>query len=116
MPRATWSRERILGTLQDRVAKGLPITVLRVREKAEPLYAAALYYFGSWRAALKAAGLKAPKTRRGRWSEEEMLAALRATHRAHGNTWARTLDRVVRKNGSGISNAVRYHFGSLPKA
>lgn len=82
----------------------------------EVLYAAALYHFGSWRAALRAARLKVPSGYRHLWTKEEMIAVLRSAQRSHENTLARTLDKVARRNGSGIVHSIQYHFGSLRAA
>lgn len=116
MPQRRWSRDKILEELHSRAARGLPLTVSRVRKEVDLLYAAALYYFGSWRTALRAARLKIPSGYRHLWTREEMIAALRSVQRTHGNTRARTLDAIARRNGSGIVHSIDYHFGSLRAA
>ncbi len=82
----------------------------RERTPGAPGDGAVVSHFGSWNAALRAAGLKPTHDRR-RWTREQVLTALRADAERQGRTptskqWER---RPATRPGY---NAVRKHFGS----
>lgn len=113
--RQRWNPNKIVAAIRLRAARGLCIQSKYVNSRINRLYGAALYYFGSWGEALKAAGLEAPRLHT-RWSREEMISVLQSIHRDHGDTLKDTLNKFARRNGAGISNALRYEFGSLQAA
>ena len=54
-----WSKEEIVSEIKRMKREGLPLsTTIPVREKYRTLHAAAIRYFGSWAAAMKAAKLE----------------------------------------------------------
>jgi len=70
-----WTRERVIGCIQEWHQRGTPASHIW---RADPnLCAAGVALFGTWRAALEAAGLASD---RQRWSPERVLAELRTEH------------------------------------
>ena len=74
-----------------------------------PSAPAIIRHYQSWNAALTAAGLTVTKTRR-RWSDDEILAAIRAFQTTHGRPPARR--RLPRPTLPSFET-VRLRFGSL---
>lgn len=82
-----WSRERILLDIRRLAREGHQLSFSAARRLCPPLVQAALRHpdFGSWGAALAAAGLEpAEHEQRRHWSRESILAALRELRTAPG--------------------------------
>ncbi|MFA0750653.1 MAG: hypothetical protein SLRJCFUN_001056 [Candidatus Fervidibacter sp.] len=82
--RQRWSKERILEEIRKLHAQGVPLNMASVRRVFPELVATACSrrYFGSWRAAIEAAGFDYDKVMRiKRWTPEEVLAEIQALHR-----------------------------------
>jgi hypothetical protein len=77
-----------------------------------PSYMTVTTHFGSWRAALEAAGLRA---NRRLWSNEEIVEALRSYTREHGRP-PRQRDLVYGATGMPAPHTIRRHFGSYAAA
>ena len=73
--RQTWSRRRVLDEIQDRRRRGESVAEMR---SWNALAAAAKLYFGTWGAALLAAGV--PYTRPRRWTKHMVLEQIRDRH------------------------------------
>ncbi len=80
----TWSRERILARIQELHAQGIDLSWRHVSTQVDPQLAAAAtksQHFGSWRAAIKAAGLDYGSIRRyQQWDEQTIIAKLKELH------------------------------------
>lgn len=93
--RRPWTAEAVVRAIQARAGQGLPCHYQAVVREDEALSGAGRRYFGSWNAALEAAGLDPEAIRHpaiekrpaGFWSEERVLSALR-THAAQGHALA----------------------------
>ena len=66
--RSKWSAEKTISALQSFHRRRKRINSTYVRKYHEPLYCAGIRYFGSWNAALEAAGFLHAVTRRNKWS------------------------------------------------
>lgn len=104
LPRRKWTRQRIIQALGDWYASGMPTG--SVWEHDPSLGAAARKQFGSWREALKAAGI-APQSRS--WTRESVIRELRAWRRGKCRVGLSVADRQL------AAAAVR-HFGSSENA
>ena len=110
--RNQWSRDRIIRYLLEREAKRLPMTV--GGEGVDKLvYEASRRIFGSWRNAIRAAGI-APKRilTWERWSPARILVMIRHLSRRDRPL---TTDQLEQRYGNLVS-AARRHFGSWTKA
>ena len=71
-PKKWWSRERVMAAIQSRYQQGLPLCGLHKTDR--PLAYAARKYFGSWPAAVAAAGV--PDGWQHTWSRERLITML----------------------------------------
>jgi len=72
-----WSKDLIITTIQERVAKGLPINLGAVQADDHVLYSAAIRYFGTWSAAVEASGFSYDDVRLNEvWSNDLVVAAI----------------------------------------
>ncbi len=106
-----WTKQRVIDTLQDRYMRGMPKGSLGC--KGKPLAEAATRYFGSWWAAVTAAGLSdrvrqpsAPQ----RWSRQLVIDAIQNWHR-QGVPLA-----SLHKRDVSLYGAVKRYFGSWGSA
>jgi len=79
-----WSEPTICQALRDLHRCGRPIWSRKLRETNRPLHSAAIYWFGSYRKAIDAAGLDYAGIRQstpGRWDRESVMRELRKLHR-----------------------------------
>src|SRR5690349_17572421 len=85
-----WSREAVAREILCRQQAGQPLNYRAVEQEELRLICAACYYFGTWRAALEAAGLDYERIRKHRsWSRERIVARIRELHAAgHDLSWA----------------------------
>ncbi len=100
-----WHPQSVVAEIQECHQQGLPLT--KVWQQDPTLYSAAKKQFGSWRAALQAAGFQA--TRRA-WTKQEILAEIHARCRE-----GESLSSGLPANKTLAAAAVRY-FGSWAKA
>jgi hypothetical protein len=93
----SWNRERIVERIRELYAKGEDLSWRHVSLKLDPSVAAAATkknHFGSWRAALEAAGLDYDAIRRYRdWSDEEVLRKVRDLYAQGENLNAKKMER-----------------------
>ena len=124
MSRQIWSREKILEEIMQLYASGYDITQSRMEALDSRLTSAAIRYFGSWRAAVEAAGIDYEgvaalgKRRRAekitKWTRETILEEIR---RLHGAGEDLTSTNVRSKYLSLYATARRPdHFGSWANA
>jgi hypothetical protein len=106
--RRKWTDQRIIAAIQDRYIRGLPL----VANHDKNLATAASRNFGSWHAAVAAAGLdlgEKPKPRQ-RWSEDRVIEAIRK--RKAERLPLRNLGTIL----PGLVCAARRHCGSWQAA
>ncbi|RLT21068.1 MAG: hypothetical protein DWI28_00115 [Planctomycetota bacterium] len=110
LPHGKWSKRRIIDMIQEYYINGRRLEINGFGEKrfAEN----AKRYFGTWREAVKAAGLEsrlpAPITTRT-WSPDEVLKAIRSIAESDGN-----LSRAWRDTG--LYSVAKKHFGTWRQA
>ena len=102
-----WPKRRILATIQDKYVRGLCPQISGFGDRS--LTHAARREFGSWQAALEAAGIKIQIKKRRYWSKETVVAELRRHVSETGLTF------VPEKNRSLYAVAVKY-FGNWMSA
>ncbi|MEX2112843.1 MAG: hypothetical protein WD845_06625 [Pirellulales bacterium] len=106
-----WTKQRVIDTIQDRYVRGMARALPGFKDKA--LAEAATRYFGSWWAAVTAAGLsdRVPKPRvPRRWSRQMVIDAIQDWHR-QGVPLA-----SLHKQDVPLYGAVKRHFGSWGRA
>jgi hypothetical protein len=99
MRRTKWTREIIIKKLQEWHAAGVPVKSLWRQD--EPMTSSASALFGSWRAALQAAGFRSV---RRRWSRDLIIKELRECRRNQ------------RKISEKLRSAANSEFGSISQA
>src|SRR5690606_25587379 len=78
-----WDRSSIIFELKDLYRGGEPINSGAMQAEDPGLHAAAMRHFGSYDAALRAAGIVPERVRRRKqWSKAAVVAAIRAAHKA----------------------------------
>jgi hypothetical protein len=112
-----WSRETIVAAVREAHEQGVDLcwtSVTGDRRYSALAYAAIREnHFGSWDAALKAAGLDPMAVRRYEaWSEERIVSDIRARHKKR-----RALNsKAMQNQDSKLFNAALNYFGSWDKA
>jgi hypothetical protein len=103
------NRESVIGAILRREHDSLPINCEAVKEASKPLYCGALRHFGSWRNALRAAGIDVPSVERRReWNKAKIITRLRELCRQR-----RSLRQTdVNRYDSGLSRAACLTFGT----
>ncbi|MBI3948181.1 MAG: hypothetical protein HY321_19850 [Armatimonadetes bacterium] len=111
-----WTREKIIARIRELRDHGADLSWRSVRTRTDPLLAAAAVraaHFGSWRAAIEAAGLAYDDVcRRRAWDEESVLAGLRALA-ARGGALS---SGAARAASSALHAAAVRRFGSWERA
>jgi len=102
-----WSRNRIIQILRELHRGGADLRVSRVMKDVPGLEPAARKYFGGYRQAMLASGLRYPPASNPvRWTDKRVLDALRQRH---------ARDEELRLDPE-LVMAARFHFGSYPTA
>jgi hypothetical protein len=93
----SWNKERIVERIRELYAKGEDLSWRHISLKLDPSLAAAATkknHYGSWRAALEAAGLDYDDIRRYRdWSDEEVIRRVRDLYAQGSSLNAKTMER-----------------------
>ena len=97
-----WTKRSIIETLRIRAEKGPPLS--NTWKDNRPFFRAAIRHFGSWNAALRAAGLKFRTIRR--WNKELVIEALQRSY--HGQSFNDIDPNMIA--------AAHQHFGGFYKA
>lgn len=110
---AKWTRERIIRELLRREAEGLKLHVSRKEGIESSLYQAGTRMFGSWRNALKAAGITpAQASLSDQWTPERVVSVIRSLARKR-----RPLNKAELRIRHGyLVRAAHRHFGSWDAA
>ncbi len=87
MPKRVWSPERVTEEIRELSRQGVDLRHGAVQQEQKRLVSAAIRYFGSWRAAVEAAGVDYDSLRKtseeqrlqkiGKWSHERILEEIR---------------------------------------
>ncbi len=88
MPRRQWTAQRIIQEIQDLHAAGESLTTTNLRHLGYGGMVTAAYHnelFGSWRAAVRAAGLDYRQVahRRRQWTKARIIARIQQLHAQH---------------------------------
>lgn len=113
--RTIWPRERVAEELRKRWRERQPLNMRALTATVEGgrLYAAASGRFGSYKAAIRAAGIDYDKICKAPvWSRSKVVEALRAC-KARGLPLH---DNAVSRSNSALYNAARKWFGAYKKA
>jgi hypothetical protein len=104
-----WDQADILAVLRDRKARGLALNAGAMKKSRSGLVRAASNRFGSYDAALRAAGIDPDPIRQRRpdWDRQQIIDAVRA-RRDQGLA----LNSVAVKNDPSLYQAIRGHFDS----
>lgn len=109
----TWTRERVIREILSREAAGQKLTASRTGGIDSKLYQAGTRVFGSWRNALRAAGVSPARVRlKDRWPREKILARIVALSQRE-----QPLNpSYLRDKYRGLVRAAEVQFGTWPKA
>ncbi len=110
--RVKWTREEIIRQVLQREAAGLPLNIGGQNGVPTAMYQAASRVFGSWRNAVKAAGIPQERAVAESWSAARILLIIRNLSRRHRPLTIAQLDRRY----GGLVTAARRVFGSWTKA
>lgn len=111
--RGYWSREKILTQIREAERQGWRLDSHGMQQRNNRLVAAAVYYFGSWTAALAEAGFDSLKIRRTvRRTPHQVLAAIQDAMR-NGEDLR---DTAVRQRHRALYGAAQKVFGSWRRA
>jgi hypothetical protein len=103
------NRESVIGAILRRERDGLPLNCEAVKEASSQLCSGAFRHFGSWRNALRAAGIKvAIVERRREWDKAKIINRLRELCRRRQSL----RQTAVHRYDSGLERAACLTFGS----
>jgi hypothetical protein len=105
--RREWTRQSVIQALSDEASSGKAMNYTAMMARDIGLVMAAVFRYGSWDSALRAAHIDPSKTRRRRaWSQKQVLEAIRGLYASAGE---KKPDRSLRR-------AAEYHFGGWHQA
>lgn len=108
-----WTREHILQEIRDRRKEGKAVHFSAIWPAGKPLYWAAQRVFGSYRAALRAAGVPPDGWKRSPvWTPERVVEEIRRRHRAGKPVYY----RGIRHSDARLYKAGLRHHGSWRSA
>lgn len=108
-----WNRNTIAFELKHMASEGEPLSSGAVQKEDPGLHAAALRYFGSYDAALRAAKIDPASVRqRQTWTKQRVLLELKKMAKGKKPL----LDSVIRAKNPPLYGAAVRLFGTLPKA
>ncbi len=113
VPWPEWNRKRVRDAIRERHRSGRPVHWKAVWDGGKPLYWAAQRYHGSWKAALRDAGVPRDSwSAAARWSPEGVIDALRARHRRGKAVHF----SAIRRDDLALYKAALRHVGSWQAA
>lgn len=110
-PTRRWDRAKVIAALKQRKAEVGDVYARRLQRQDMGLYHAAVTRFGSYTAALKAAGLTY-RLERGKWTRQAIITELKRLHEMDADLRYKPLQRVH----PGLPGACRHRFGSYQAA
>lgn len=112
----TWTRDRIIEAIHELHSRGVDLSWRHVSTQVDPQLAAAATkkkHFGSWRAAIQAAGLDYTEIRRYRqWSEKAIIERVKELHAEGRDLNAKSVEQY----DITLITAARRRFDSWHKA
>lgn len=109
-----WPREKILAEMRRRVRTGGSLAWRALYRDQPGIVTAALERFGSWRAAVQAAGFRvSPSMTRQEWTRPELLRLVGELIQAHGTVNQRLLRKATPEGYLSAVLGVRRLLGSL---
>ncbi|MGE5482284.1 MAG: homing endonuclease associated repeat-containing protein, partial [Bacteroidota bacterium] len=113
VPDGTWTAEAVIDGIRQAATAGEDLSAHRMQQRHSSLVATAQRLFGSWGAALQAAGYAPDLVRRARaWTDEQIIERIRQLA-ADG---ADLSDNSANAWDSGFYASARERFGSWPAA
>jgi len=106
--RLCWTSDRILAELRRRNDAGEALLPSRRKRGDSGLYNAARFRFGSWWAALKAAGVEGVAPTRRRWSGELVIQEIQRLH----TSGQPVNSGAIQKTFQSLQHAIYQYFGS----
>ncbi len=107
-PRGFWSPERVLALLREHAAAGDALAAHTMDAREPGLVATAQHLFGSWEAAVTAAGYDYAAVRLTQsWTPDAVVARLQAAHRQGADLSDQTVQALV----PDLYGAAQTHFG-----
>jgi hypothetical protein len=118
MPERVWTKEKLIAKIRELHKEGVDLSPTAIQQTHSALFASARSrsHFGSWRAAIEAAGLPYDGIKRlkQRWSHDEIVEQIRQ-HHAKGADLLDPMFKVKNRNLYLAACAHRY-FGSWRRA
>lgn len=118
MPGNKWTQERIIEEIRRLHAQGVDLSPTGIRKTHGALFSSARSqsHYGSWRAAVHAAGLDYSSIKRGEqiWSKERIVRAIRRHHEEGADLLSVEFKRANRQLYSAA--CVKRYFGSWRRA
>ena len=112
-PHVNWTRAEVVRQIKARHKAGERLSMRLVEDNDPSLSYQARKRFGTWQAAITAAGLDYAQIRMlRRWTDAEIVEALRASHRAG----LPVNSGAVRRANPSLATVCYYHFGTWRKA
>ena len=115
-PRITWTKERVRREILALYGRGLPLNMASIKKTGcVSLCSAACKLFGSWRKAIRSAGLcyaEIKKIRIRWWTSKRVVWMIRRLERAG----VRLGSKAVQQSRGGLFGAAILHFGSWSQA
>ncbi len=112
-----WTSERIRQVLQSRVRRGLSIRSHHMARECPGLLDSASLRYGSWRAAVRAAGCEgALPLQQRHWTRNELFRLLRAIRKERETVTYKALGKIHRPGFLSPLQSVEHHFGTLSRA
>ena len=108
--RRPWTRDQIIDLIRDRVAVGLPVASYNVKPASAEVASRRL--FGSWRAAIKAAGVPNPSVRHPVWTKVNVIESILIRQQKG----APLNSRAVAQQESRLYDGARRCFGGWEEA
>lgn len=113
-PPGSWTPERVLRMIREDIDAGLDVSSKAAKMRCSSLVARGCDYFGSWAAAIEAAGYDYEKIRRGGRTRtpEDVIERIRTLAELRADLSARTCSAYQ----PGLYSSAQVHFGGWPQA
>jgi hypothetical protein len=113
-----WTTHRILQTLRKLHRTGADLAYTQLARAHQPIVSAAAYHFGSYRAAIEAAGIDyAQHLRRPRWTKQRIIALIKQARRDGKDLhWSAVTRRGDELSRAAYASLQRRLFGGWDRA
>lgn len=111
MSRRLWTRESIVDAIRIEARSGRPLSYSQIQGRMPTLLRAAERIFGSWGAAVEAAGFDYSSVRRYRvWTREHVVERIRELHRqGHNLNWRHVATQLDPSLAAAVLHAHRFN-------